>query len=89
MFLLFILMELVLRGQGEIRTHSGGFADQLAATTNLTKKHIGFCGDGRNRTADTGIFSPLLYRLSYITKIAHQEGLEPPTPGFGDQCSTD
>ena len=25
------------------------------------------CGDGRNRTADTRIFSPLLYQLSYIT----------------------
>ena len=25
------------------------------------------CGDGRNRTVDTRIFSPLLYRLSYIT----------------------
>ena len=24
-------------------------------------------GDGRNRTADTRIFSPLLYQLSYIT----------------------
>jgi len=24
-------------------------------------------GQGRNRTADTGIFSPLLYRLSYLT----------------------
>ncbi len=23
-------------------------------------------GQGRNRTADTGIFSPLLYRLSYL-----------------------
>jgi len=28
-----------------------------------------FCGDGRNRTADTRIFSPLLYRLSYITNL--------------------
>ncbi len=27
-------------------------------------------GDGRNRTADTRIFSPLLYRLSYITNFA-------------------
>ncbi len=27
-------------------------------------------GDGRNRTADTRIFSPLLYRLSYITRFA-------------------
>ena len=26
-------------------------------------------GDGRNRTADTRIFSPLLYRLSYITNF--------------------
>ena len=25
-------------------------------------------GQGRDRTADTGIFSPLLYRLSYLTK---------------------
>lgn len=24
-------------------------------------------GQGRDRTADTGIFSPLLYRLSYLT----------------------
>ena len=25
-------------------------------------------GQGRNRTTDTGIFSPLLYRLSYLAK---------------------
>lgn len=25
-------------------------------------------GQGRNRTADTGIFSPLLYRLSYLAE---------------------
>ena len=25
------------------------------------------CGQGRNRTADTRIFSPLLYRLSYLS----------------------
>ena len=28
-----------------------------------------FGGDGRNRTADTRIFSPLLYQLSYITPL--------------------
>ena len=32
------------------------------------RKHP-FCGDGRNRTVDTRIFSPLLYQLSYITSI--------------------
>jgi len=28
----------------------------------------GFCGVGRDRTGDTWIFSPLLYRLSYRTR---------------------
>ena len=28
-----------------------------------------FCGVGRDRTADTWIFSPLLYHLSYRTEI--------------------
>ena len=28
-------------------------------------------GQGRNRTADTGIFSPLLYRLSYLAREGH------------------
>jgi len=32
------------------KPHGGGFLE---------------CGTGRNRTADTWIFSPLLYRLSY------------------------
>ncbi len=34
---------------------------------------------GRNRTIDTGIFSPLLYRLSYRGKLATRNGLEPST----------
>ena len=40
---------------------------------------------GWNRTADTGIFSPLLYRLSYRGKYCHKKnmatrmGLEPTT----------
>ena len=32
----------------------------------LGRSNIG--GQGQNRTADTGIFSPLLYRLSYLAK---------------------
>jgi hypothetical protein len=31
----------------------------------------GFCGVGRDRTADTRIFSPLLYQLSYRTILKH------------------
>ncbi len=33
----------------------------------------------RNRTTDTWIFSPLLYRLSYLgkKKLAEKEGFEP------------
>ncbi len=34
---------------------------------------------GRNRTTDTGIFSPLLYRLSYRGKLATRIGIEPTT----------
>ena len=34
----------------------------------------------RNRTNDTGIFSPLLYRLSYRGIKATRIGLEPTTP---------
>ena len=33
----------------------------------------------RNRTTDTGIFSPLLYRLSYRGKMATRMGFEPMT----------
>ena len=47
---------------------------------------------GRNRTSDTGIFSPLLYQLSYLgietvavteisTLLATRKGLEPSTSG--------
>ena len=34
-----------------------------------TKNFVSACysgAEGQNRTADTGIFSPLLYRLSYL-----------------------
>jgi hypothetical protein len=30
---------------------------------------MGLCGVGRDRTADTRIFSPLLYQLSYRTYL--------------------
>jgi hypothetical protein len=32
-------------------------------------------GQGQNRTADTGIFSPLLYRLSYLAIGVRREGV--------------
>ena len=31
-------------------------------------------GQGQNRTADTGIFSPLLYRLSYLANLQARHG---------------
>ena len=31
------------------------------------------CGQGQNRTADTRIFSPLLYRLSYLARSVETE----------------
>jgi hypothetical protein len=38
-----------------------------------------FGAQSRNRTSDTWIFSPLLYRLSYLGLLATQKGLEPST----------
>ncbi len=51
-------------------------------------EHGGLGAQSRNRTSDTRIFSPLLYRLSYLGKevpvlgpalLATQKGLEPST----------
>ena len=38
-----------------------------------------FGAQRRNRTTDTGIFSPLLYRLSYLGKKVGLQGFEPRT----------
>jgi hypothetical protein len=35
---------------------------------NILLPRRGKCGQGQNRTADTRIFSPLLYRLSYLAR---------------------
>ena len=38
----------------------------LFSNANANFAAAKFYAQGRNRTADTGIFSPLLYRLSYL-----------------------
>jgi hypothetical protein len=45
------------------RPFAGGFYKQLILLVN-------FGGQGQNRTVDTRIFSPLLYRLSYLPTVA-------------------
>ena len=42
-------------------------------------------GPGQNWTADTRIFNPLLYRLSYQAKMAVQTGIEPAIFGVTDR----
>ena len=37
-------------------------------SVTLMKSHLK-SAEGQNRTADTGIFSPLLYRLSYLGSL--------------------
>jgi hypothetical protein len=34
-------------------------------------------GQGQNRTADTGIFSPLLYQLSYLAGCGNEQRIKP------------
>ena len=43
------------------------FRDESERCNWLNSKEGG-CGQGQNRTADTRIFSPLLYRLSYLAR---------------------
>ena len=52
-----------------IRASTGGYRRK-----NQPRK-VGFWnigGQGKNRTADTRIFSPLLYQLSYLAKAFQQ-----------------
>ena len=48
----------------KVMTQDDGIDDEqrLLAVESLGSE----CGQGRNRTADTRIFSPLLYQLSYL-----------------------
>ena len=39
---------------------------KVRSASKFSEKAMVGGGQGRNRTADTGIFSPLLYRLSYL-----------------------
>ena len=43
------------------------FTKRKRLSAVLHESLVCFCGVGRDRTADTRIFSPLLYRLSYRT----------------------
>lgn len=53
------------------------------AELELTKLIEFIGGQGRNRTADTGIFSPLLYQLSYL---ASREGVLKRVDRFESSC---
>ena len=44
--------------------------------------HIQLNAQRRNRTTDTRIFSPLLYRLSYLGIMVAERGFEPLTFGL-------
>ena len=47
----------------------------------LEKNHLGKSvlsgGQGRNRTTDTRIFSPLLYQLSYLAAVGERVRIRP------------
>ena len=60
-----------------VAKHSIQLSYERIYAPNLSKKSNG--GFGQNRTADTRIFSPLLYRLSYEAKnkMAVPTGFEP------------
>jgi hypothetical protein len=53
-------------GPGSAAEGLGVFPGDSSRSTRWKTKKRGECGQGQNRTADTRIFSPLLYRLSYL-----------------------
>ncbi len=57
-----------------IKKYDKKHIQKLSATKSIKKENPlnfqrVFCGAGKNRTADTRIFSPLLYHLSYSTIV--------------------
>ena len=85
-----------MRSEGKKRTL------ELSLIQGFSKIEKLFGGATRNRTGDTRIFSPLLYQLSYGTKMLQIKcitkhvafrkvvppGIEPGTQGFSVLCST-
>ena len=59
---------------------------------DIRKSYIPLSAVGQNRTVDTRIFSPLLYRLSYRAKWLRGKDLNQRPPGYGPDelpgCST-
>jgi hypothetical protein len=53
------------------RAWGTGTAETQAAVKHLIDFATKYGGRGRNRTADTGIFNPLLYQLSYPATLLH------------------
>ncbi len=58
-------MEHVWRNRAKLKNRTG-----LDNNRKACESRLGNGGRGRNRTADTGIFNPLLYQLSYSATIA-------------------
>ena len=76
--------------------HLGKVALYQMSYGRILETLLGFLtgASDRNRTNDTGIFSPLLYRLSYRGRqaasceaAATRIGLEPTTPSVTGWCS--
>ena len=56
-----------MRGVYPYFAHALRGQKERAPDRSLTPSNFSYrCAQGRNRTTDTGIFSPLLYRLSYL-----------------------
>ena len=45
------------------------FCELLKNSFSFNNLQLVYGAQGQNRTADTGIFNPLLYRLSYLGKV--------------------
>lgn len=58
---------------------------QKGRSTNIVERPFKCGAQEQNRTADTGIFSPLLYRLSYLGVNSKRMGLYVFCPGMSSK----
>jgi len=61
------MIRSLVRGLPERADDVACDVDQTACAESRLRAF--FSGQGRDRTADTWIFSPLLYQLSYLTQV--------------------
>ena len=75
----FIIQQIVHQFVSKFNKKNGPLKGTVSPSHILQRLAVKTGGEGQNRTADTRIFSPLLYLLSYRAMVVGVAGFEPTT----------